>query len=143
MWCSLHSEPRSTCILKLICNDLQLRNLHDFMHSGCSTHLRLHFRIVRILTRHRLCSFCTTGTSTFLSMRFHSFPCLLRRWQCIKFREFLPIDQRTEHVALPLLSGRFESVWTWRYMSLCSTCGTRSTAHFCWSLPLCHHGSPW
>ena len=47
--------------------------------------------------------------------------------------EFLPLDQRTEHVALPLLSGRFESVWTWRYvsirwltnMSLCSTCGTR------------------
>ena len=61
-------------------NDLQLRNLHDFLQSGCSTHLRLHFRIVRILTRHRLCSLCTTGTSTFLSVNFHSFPCLLRRW---------------------------------------------------------------
>ena len=61
-------------------NDLQLKNLHDFVQSGCSTHLRLHFRIVRILTRHRLCSLCTTGTSTFLSVNFHSFPCLLRRW---------------------------------------------------------------
>ena len=47
-------------------------------------------------------------------------------------------------MALPLLSGRFESVCTWRYvtirwltnMSLCSTCGTRivGTCLYCTSL---------
>ena len=28
-------------------DDLQLRNLHDFLQSRCSAHLRLHFRIVK------------------------------------------------------------------------------------------------
>ena len=70
---------------------------------------------------------------------------------CIKFREFLPLDQRTEHVALLLLSGRFESVWTWRYVtiSLVNEHVFVQQLHnlhafhdvlVCWNLPLCHHG---
>ena len=136
-------------------DDLQLRNLHDFLQSGCSTHLRLHLRIV--------------GACVWLLNLF-----LLHNWDvnysfseipqffvpsaslapCIKFREFLP----------PLLSGRFESVWTWRYVTISLVNELAFVQHVrnphrrylprlhltilhvlqkvldCWNLPLCHHG---
>ena len=64
-------------------------NLHDFLQSGCSEHLPLRFRIFRTFTRHRICSFCTTGTSAILSVNFHSFLCLLRCWHLHEdFRNF-------------------------------------------------------
>ena len=73
------------------------------------------------------CSLCTTGTSTILSVNFNRCPCL--------FVSLAPASNSKYFFrGLPLLSGRFESAWTWRYvtirrltnMSLCSTCGTRT-----------------
>ena len=39
-------SPHAPGDLGNLIDDLQLGNLHDFLQSGCSTHLRLHFRIV-------------------------------------------------------------------------------------------------
>ena len=80
------------------------------------------------------CLFNTTGTSTILSVNHHSFPCLLRCWHMHKtgHHSLPPLGQGIEHVALPLLSARFELVGTWLYiatgtstnLSLCCTCVT-------------------
>ena len=127
-------DHRNLSLLDNLINDLQLRNLHDFLQSGCSTHLCLHFRIVRILTPTQAVPLHNWD----VNFSFSEFSTVFRVFcvvgMCIKFREFLPLDERAEHVALPLPYGRFESVWTSRYvttrqltnLSLCSMCGTRT-----------------
>ena len=96
------------------------------------------------------CLFSTTGTSTILSVNHHSFWAVSfsllapasRLW-------FPPLGQGIEHVALPLLSARFELVGTWRLrctatgismnLSLCCTCETSTVFEHHPHLPLHVH----
>ena len=132
---SLHSEPRSTYILELLLhlldrrnlflyapgnlgklsNDLQLRNLHDFLQSGCSTHHRLHFRIVRILTRHRLCSLCTTGTSTIISVNLQFSVPLASLAPASNFGNFFHLIKELN---------------MWRFLCFLDRCGLGGTSQF-------------
>ena len=114
-------------------DDLQLKNLHDFLHSGCSTHLRLHFRIVRILTRQTLFPLHNWD----VNFSFSELPQF-----SVPFASLAPASNfgnifhliKELNMWRFLLCGRFEPVWTWRYvsnrwltnMSLCSTFGTRT-----------------
>ena len=51
-----------------------------------------------------ICSFCTTGTSTILSVNFRSFLCLLRRWHL--HQDFWNPSQRL-NMTLPQRSARY------------------------------------
>ena len=66
-------SPHAFGDLGNLIDDLHLRNLHHFLQSGCCW----------------ICSSCTTGTSTVLSVNFHSFLCLLRCWHLHQDCDFL------------------------------------------------------
>ena len=108
-------SPHAPGDLGNLIDDLHMRNLHDFWQSGCSTHLRLHFRIIRACV-------------WFLNL----FP--LHNWACIKAWISSTWSKKLIMWCFLWFSGRFESVWTCRYVtirwltnvSLCSTCGTRT-----------------
>ena len=84
-------SPHAPGDLGNLIDDLQLRNLHDFLQSGCSTHLRLHFRVVEacvwLMNLFPLHNWYVNYS--FSELPLFSVPfCVVGT--CIKFQEFLP-----------------------------------------------------
>ena len=105
-------------------DDLHLRNLHDFLQFGCSTHLRLRFRNFRV------CGYWICFFVTILSVKFHSFLCLLRCWHM--HQDFRNPSQRIEYdissafctirIGGNLRDLRCTATGTSKTLSLCCTC---------------------
>ena len=102
-------------------DDSHLRNLHDFLQFGCSTHLRLRFGNFRV------CGYWICFFVTIISVKFHSFLCLLRCWH---MHQDFKKSQSKNRICL-FLSVLHDTHW-WELGDLrCTATGTSKTLSLC------------